>query len=242
MTKKDDIFDGKEKKIWVTAEDPDKVIIHYKDITTAFGNIKRARMAGKGALNCGICAFIFNYLNANGINTHFLAQIAPNEQLCRRISLIPIEFTVRNYAAGTMAERLGMEQGTKLSNVVIDLGYNCDELGDPMLNWDEVTALGLVTENELKEMRKVALRVNELLVELFAGVGINLVDFKMEFGRASDDSIIVSDEISPDTCRLWDKETGEKLDKDRFRHDLGDLCQAYREVTRRLGVENAFQL
>lgn len=234
MTKKDDIFNGKEKKIFVTAEDPDKVIIHYKDITTAFGNIKRAVMKGKGKLNCDICAYIFDYLNRNGIKTHFLENMGDGEQLCHRISLIPIEFTLRNYAAGTMAERLGLENGIKLRNAVLDLGYNNDELGDPMMNEDEATALGIVSEEEIKFMRGVAFRVNELLTDLFLKAGIRLVDFKMEFGRSHDGSIIVSDEISPDTCRLWDIETGEILDKDRFRHDLGDLLSAYREVKKRL--------
>ena len=234
MTKKDNIFDGKEKRIFVTAEDPDKVIIHYKDVTTAFGNIKRSITKGKGELNCDICAVIFGYLNENGIKTHFIRNLGKGEQLCHRISLIPIEFVVRNYAAGSMAARLGLEQGAKLANTVLDLGYNCDELGDPMMNEDEATALGIVSVDELKHIREVAMKVNELLTGLFHKVGIKLVDFKMEFGRSSDGQVIVSDEISPDTCRLWDENTGEILDKDRFRHDIGDILPAYREVLNRL--------
>lgn len=234
MTKKDNIFDGKEKRIFVTAEDKDKVIIHYKDVATAFGNIKRSIVKGKGELNCDICALLFAHLNDNGVKTHFIKNMGKGEQLCHRISLIPIEFVVRNYAAGSMAARLGVEPGTKLANPVLDLGYNCDELGDPMMNEDEATALGIVSTDELKHIREVAMKVNILLTELFHKAGIKLVDFKMEFGRASDGSVIVSDEISPDTCRLWDETTGEILDKDRFRHDIGDILPAYGEVRDRL--------
>lgn len=234
MTKVDSIFNGKEKKIFVTDNNQDNVIILFKDITTAFGNIKRARFAGKGRLCCAISSILLKYLNDNGVQTHFIKQTEEDEQLCRRIEIIPIEFVVRNYAAGTMAERLGLEEGLKLPNVVVDLNFNCDSLGDPMVNEDELTALGIVTAAELKGMRRTVLKVNTLLIDIFKRASIKLVDFKMEFGRASDGNIIISDEISPDTCRLWDMETNDKLDKDLFRHDLGDICEAYKKVLERL--------
>ena len=235
MTKKEVIFNGKEKRIFSTEEDPGKSIIHYKDTVTAFGNIKRDRILGKGRTCCTISSIIFGYLNKNGIDTHFIEQTDECEMLCRRIELIPLEITVRNIAAGSLAVRLGLEEGASLKNTIIDLGYNCDELGDPMINCDEVTAMGIVSSDELAGIRKVAVQVNELLKKLYAAIGITLVDFKMEFGRAMDNGrIIVSDEFSPDTARLWDNATGERLDKDLFRHDLGDVGPAYEEVLRRL--------
>lgn len=234
MTKQEVIFNGKEKRIFVT-EDINKSIIHYKDVVTAFGNIKRDRVLGKGETCCTISSIIFKYLNKNGVDTHFIEQLEGNEMLCRRIELIPLELTVRNRAAGSMAVRLGLEEGLELPNTVIDLGYNCDELGDPMLNSDEVTAMGLLTFDELRQVRQVALQVNELLKTLYRRVGICLVDFKMEFGRAFDNGkVIVSDEFSPDTSRLWDVNSGERFDKDLFRHDLGDVSTAYSEVLKRL--------
>lgn len=228
------MIDGKEKKFFST-ESPEMIVIHYKDVITAFANIKRAIMKGKGEVNCTISSILFKYLNDNGIATHFIEQQAPCEMLCHKISLIPIEIRVRNCAAGSMAERLGLEEGAPLSNVVVDLGYNCDELENPMINEDEACAMGLATREELGYMREQTLKINSLLTNLFASVGIRLMSIKMEFGRSvKDGSIIMSDEISPDTCRLWDENTGEKLDKDRFRHDLGNVLSSYKKVLEKL--------
>ena len=234
MTKVDSIFNGKEKKIFSVAQEQSKVIIHFKDVVTAYGNIKRARYKGKGELCCCISSILLHLLGESGIRTHFLRQLSPNEQLCRRISLIPLEFTVRNVAAGTMAERLGLEEGRSLLVPVLDLSYNCDELGDPFIVEDEAVALGIVTRDEITKMRAVAMQVNGILQNVFKGIGITLVDFKMEFGRDDEGGIIVSDEISPDTCRLWEDGTQKCLDKDLFRHDGGSILEAYAEVCRRL--------
>lgn len=236
MTKVDSIFNGKEKKIYSTAEDPSKVIICFKDVVTAYGNIKRATFKGKGALCCSISSVLFSELNKEGIPTHFIERHSEKEQLCHRISLIPLNFVIRNIAAGSMAERLGLESGMKLANPVVDILYNCDDLGDPYINEDETVALGIVTRDEIQLMRRTALRVNEVLTKVFAAAGITLVDFKMEFGRAEGGKVIVSDEISPDTCRLWDETTGKCLDKDLFRHDGGNIIEAYTEVEKRLNT------
>lgn len=234
MTTMELIFEGKEKLVYST-DRQDKVLIRYKDDTTAFANVKRAIIKGKGEVNCTIASILFKYLNDNGIPTHFVSMESPCEMLCRKVDIIPMEIIVRNCAAGSMAERLGLEEGAELPNVVVDLGYSCDSLENPMINADEARALGLATLDELHQMREITLRANDLLRELFAGVGIRLADLKLEFGRSADDgSIIIADEISPDTCRLWDMQTGEKLDKDRFRHDLGNVLGAYKKVLEKL--------
>ena len=231
--KKELTFDGKEKRIYATDED-DKVLIHFKDIATAFGGVKRATLKDKGIYNNNISAVIFKALGNAGIPTHFIGTVGEREQLCRKIDLIPLQFVVRNRLAGTTAEMLGLEVGAHIPNVVYEIRYNCDALDDPMINRHHAVALGLVTYEEIDYMLDLARRTNEVLKDLFFKAGIELIDFKMECGRASDGSIIISDEISPDNSRLWDIATGEKLDKDRFRHDLSDVCASYREVMNRL--------
>lgn len=231
--KKELTFDGKEKRIYATDED-DKVLIQFKDIATAFGGVKRATLKDKGIYNNNISAVIFKALGNAGIPTHFIRTVSEREQLCRKIDLIPLQFVVRNRLAGTTAEMLGVEAGTRIPNVVYEIRYNCDDLDDPMINRHHAVALGLVTYEEIDYMIDLAHRTNEVLKDLFFKAGIELIDFKMECGRASDGSIIISDEISPDNSRLWDIATGEKLDKDRFRHDLSDVCASYREVMNRL--------
>ena len=234
MKKNELIFNGNEKQVFAT-DDPDKVIFRYKDVTLAYNSIKRARFLGKGALDNQISALLLGYLNRNGIETHYIETISDNEQLCRKIEIIPLEIIVRNRVCGSLARRLGIQDGFKQPNTIVDLRYNNDELGDPLINEHHAVALGLVSYDELDHMYGVAHNVNILLQELFHKAGIELVDVKIEFGRASDNvHIIISDEISPDTCRLWDEADGNRLDKDRFRLDLSDVVASYRSVLERL--------
>ena len=234
MTKGELIFEGNEKQVFAT-DHPDQVIFRYKDVTVAYNNVKRARFKGKGALDNQISAILLDYLNENGVETHFIELLGEQEQLCRKIEIIPLQVVVHNRIAGSLAARLGVEEGYRHPNVIVDLRYNNDELEDPFINRDHAVALGLATYLELDEMYNIARRVNELLKPLFHRAGIELVDMKLEFGRASDTgSIIISDEISPDTCRLWDEATGERMDKDRFRLDLSCVVENYRNVLNRL--------
>ena len=229
MEKLELLFNGNEKQVFATDE-PDRVIFRYKDVATAYGGIKRATFRRKGILTCGISSKIFEFLNENGVQTHYVGPFSEREQVCRPIGIIPINVAVRNYAAGTMARRLGIPVGEKLSRPVVEFYYNNDELRDPIIGADHAIALGLVNEEEIVHIRTEALKVNTMLTELFERLGIRLVDLKLEFGRSSDGSVIISDEISPDTCRLWDIKTGEVLDKDRFRHDMGGVMDAYEYV------------
>ena len=206
------LYEGKAKQVFRT-DDPQVILIHYKDAATAFNNIKKATIEGKGALNNRISTLIFEYLRDKGIPTHYLRTINDCDQLCRRVTIIPLEVIVRNVIAGSMAQRLGIEEGTKPANVIYDICYKNDEL---------------------RTIYAATARINEALGELFARMGITLVDFKIEFGRTADGEIVLADEISPDTCRLWDSTTNEKLDKDRFRRDLGRVREAYEEILARL--------
>ena len=234
MKKGELIFEGNEKQVFAT-DHPDQVIFRYKDVTVAYNNVKRARFIGKGALDNQISAILLDYLNKNGVETHFIERIGEQEQLCRKIEIIPLQVVVHNRIAGSLAYRLGVEEGYRHSNVIVDLRFNNDALEDPFINRDHAVALGLATYQELDGMYNNARRVNELLKPLFHKAGIELVDMKLEFGRASDTgSIIISDEISPDTCRLWDEATGERLDKDRFRLDLSRVVESYTLVLTRL--------
>ena len=235
--KKELIFEGNEKRIYAT-ENPHQVVFHFNDVIVAYNNVKRARLNGKGILANKISAILLGYLNGCGIPTHFIERLDDREQLCRKIEIIPLEVVVHNRMAGTLAAKLGVEDGYKHSNTIVDLCYNNDELGDPLVNNDQAVALGLATYEELDVMLGIARRAGKLLTELFHKIEIELVDAKIEFGRASDTGeIIISDEISPDTCRLWDEQTGERLDKDRFRLDLGDVIPAYSRILERLESE-----
>ena len=233
METKELIFEGKEKRIFAT-DDPEVVLIHYKDVTTAFGGIKKAVLKGKGICNNKISSIIFDRLESSGIRTHYIKTVGEREQLCHKIEIIPLQMVVRNRLAGTTARMLGVEEGRRIPNTVFELRYNNDELGDPMINKDHAVALGILSYEEIDKLYDIASRTNEVLKELFHEAGIELVDFKMECGRAADGEIIVSDEISPDNSRLWDEATGNKLDKDRFRQDLSDVCASYKEVMDRL--------
>lgn len=233
MSQKELIYDGKEKKVYAT-EDPDIVLIHYNDLVTAFGGIKRAVIKGKGICNNHISAMTFQAMADAGIPNHFISIENEREMLCRRIEIIPLQVIVRNRLAGTTARLLGLANGTRIPNTVYELRYNCDALADPMINEHHAVALGLVTYEEVDYILGLARKTNEALTAFFHKAGIELIDFKMEVGRTSDGQIIVSDEISPDNARLWDEATGNVLDKDRFRHDLSDVTANYKEVQDRL--------
>lgn len=227
------LYEGKAKQVFRT-DDPDRIVIHYKDAATAFNNIKKATIEGKGVLNNAISTIIFKQLQKAGVKTHYIETLNDRDQLCRRVEIIPIEVIVRNTIAGSMAQRLGIEEGTKPSNVIFDICYKKDELGDPLINDHHAVALGAATYEELAEMYAMTAKINEVLMDLFGRMNINLVDFKIEFGKTSDGQIVLADEMSPDTCRLWDMSTNEKLDKDRFRRDLGKVREAYEEILARL--------
>lgn len=227
------LYEGKAKQVFRT-DDPERIIIHYKDTATAFNNIKMATIENKGVLNNAISSIIFRELEKAGVKTHYIETLNDRDQLCRRVSIIPLEVIVRNVIAGSMAHRLGLEEGMQPSNTIYDLCYKCDELGDPLINDHHAVALGLVSYEELDRIYKMTARINDLLKALFARINIKLVDFKIEFGRTSDGEIVLADEISPDTSRLWDMTTNEKLDKDRFRRDLGRVREAYGEILVRL--------
>lgn len=227
------LYEGKAKQIYAT-ENPEEVIVYFKDDATAFNAQKRGQVQLKGEMNNAITTLIFEYLKSKGIETHFVKQLNEREQLVKKVSIIPIEVVVRNYAAGSMAQRLGVEEGVKSPVTIFDICYKKDELGDPLINDHHAVFLGAATYEELNKMYALAGKINKALQELFDKINIILVDFKIELGKTSDGKIILADEISPDTCRLWDKDTLKKLDKDRFRRDLGDVTEAYVEIYQRL--------
>ena len=226
-------YEGKAKRVYAT-DDPERLVVEYKDDATAFNAQKRGSVAGKGIFNNAISAHLFALLEGAGVPTHFLEKLSEREQLVRAVKIIPIEVIVRNRAAGSFAERYGVEEGLPLEPTVIEWCYKSDELGDPPLNDAAAVALGLATPEDLEAMFELAVSVNEILQPYLGARGLELIDFKLEFGRLPDGSLVLADEISPDTCRLWDTGSGEKLDKDRFRRDLGGVEDAYREVHRRL--------
>jgi len=232
-TKKDFIYEGKAKQVYST-EDPNLVIVYYKDDATAFNAQKRGTVADKGEMNNKISTLIFNYLIEKGITTHYIETLNEREQLVKKVDIIPLEMVVRNYVAGSMAQRLGLEEGAKSPVTIFDICYKKDELGDPLINDHHAVLLGAATYEELKYMYELTDKINEALKELFLKANLILIDFKIEFGKDSEGNIILADEISPDTCRLWDKDTLKKLDKDRFRRDLGEVSEAYHEVYNRL--------
>ncbi|MFR9524021.1 MAG: phosphoribosylaminoimidazolesuccinocarboxamide synthase [Rikenellaceae bacterium] len=227
------LYEGKAKQVFLT-DDKDLIVIHYKDAATAFNNIKKATIEHKGELNNAISTIIFEQLHKAGIKTHYIETLNDRDQLCRRVEIIPIEVIVRNIIAGSMAQRLGMEEGTKPSNTIYDICYKNDELGDPLINDHHAVALGALSYEELSQIYDMTAKINEALSAMFAKMNITLIDFKIEFGRTSSGEIILADEVSPDTCRLWDMSTNEKLDKDRFRRDLGKVIEAYEEILARL--------
>ncbi len=240
MNRRRRIYEGKAKILYEGPE-PGTLVQFFKDDATAFNKKKQDVVEGKGVLNNRISEHIFNHLNRIGVPTHFIRRLNMREQLIREVEIIPLELVVRNIAAGSLSKRLGIEEGTVLPRSIIEFYYKNDELEDPMVSEEHVTAFGWATPPEIDDMMALAIRVNDFLSGLFAGVGIQLVDFKIECGRLWESEamrIVVADEISPDSCRLWDARTNEKLDKDRFRRDMGGLVEAYQEVARRLGILN----
>lgn len=228
------LYEGKAKKIYAT-NDEQIVWVEYKDSATAFNGEKKAEITGKGRLNNEITSLIFNKLKDRGIPSHFIEKISDTEQLVKKVTIIPLETVIRNTAAGSFSKRLGIEEGTLLSRPIVEFYFKNDALGDPLLTDDHVEILGLASIEESQELKNKALKVNEALTELFAEVGVRLIDFKLEFGKDAEGIILLADEISPDTCRLWDAETNQKLDKDLFRRDLGNLTDAYEIILEKLG-------
>ncbi len=235
MEKKELLYEGKAKKVYTT-EDPDMLIVSYKDDATAFDGQKKGTIVGKGAINNRMTNHVFKLFEAEGIPTHFVEELNDRETVVKKVEIVPLEVIIRNFSAGSFAKKLGMEEGIKLLQPTLEFSYKNDDLHDPFINDYYALALGLATREEIDDITRYAFRVNEIMRKYFAGLGIELIDFKIEFGRYHG-AIILADEVSPDTCRLWDMETREKLDKDRFRRDLGNVEDAYQEVFRRLGIQ-----
>jgi phosphoribosylaminoimidazole-succinocarboxamide synthase len=234
MKKRDMVYEGKAKKIYRT-EDPALYIVEFKDDATAFNGEKKGRIQGKGELNNRISTLFFRLLAKEGIPCHFVETLSGREMLVKKVRILPLEVVVRNVAAGSLAKRLGMEEGTVLSRAVVEFYYKNDELGDPLVNDSHIAVLGAATPEQVAAMQELALRVNDLLRRYLAERDVTLVDFKLEFGIDDTGNLLLADEISPDTCRFWDAHTREKLDKDRFRRDLGGVAEAYQEILRRMG-------
>jgi len=238
MSRRRQLYEGKAKVIFEGPE-PGTIVQHFKDDATAFNAKKKGTITGKGVINNRISEYLMSRIAEIGVPTHFIRRLNMREQLVREVEIIPIEVVVRNVAAGSFSERFGMAEGTTLPRSVVEYYYKSDELGDPMINEEHITAFGWATPEELDDMMSMALRINDFLTGLFLGIGIRLIDFKLEFGRHYEDDqvrTILADEITPDSCRFWDLKTNERMDKDRFRHDMGKVEEAYQEVARRLGI------
>lgn len=236
MEKLELLYEGKAKKIYRTNK-KEQFLVEYKDDATAFNGEKKGTIVGKGALNNQMSAIFFQMLSEKGVENHFVERISPIEQIVKRVKIIPLEVVVRNIAAGSLAKRLGLAEGTALRHPVVEFYYKDDELGDPLINDSHISVLQLATPEQLQQMELVSLKVNEILSEYLLTRKVLLVDFKLEFGLTEDGKLLLADEISPDTCRFWDADSKEKLDKDRFRRDLGHVEEAYQEMLKRLGGE-----
>lgn len=233
MKKEDLLYEGKAKRVYAT-DDPSLLIVSYKDDATAFNGLKRGTIEGKGVINNRMSNALMRLLEKNGIPTHYVEELSDRETLVKKVEIVPLEVIVRNISAGSFAKHYGVEEGIVFQAPTIEFSYKNDALGDPLLNEYHAVALGMATQAEIEEIKRLAFGVNEMLKAFWESCGVTLVDFKLEFGRLPDGSIVLADEISPDTCRLWDSETGKKLDKDRFRRDLGGVEDAYRELMARL--------
>jgi len=233
MEKLQQLYEGKAKKVFATS-DPELYIVDYKDDATAFNGLKKGTISGKGSINNRVTNHLMKLLEKNGIPTHFVKELSERETVVKKVTIIPLEVIVRNIAAGSLAKRLGLEEGVRMKRTVLEYCYKDDALGDPMINEYHILAMEFATEEELKLIADYSLKINKVLTEYLADLGIELVDFKLEFGKTSDGTIVLADEISPDPCRFWDSATGKKLDKDRFRRDLGDVEDAYQEILKRL--------
>ncbi len=235
VEQKEQLYEGKAKKVYATS-DPDLVIVDYKDDATAFNGLKKGTIVGKGVINNRMSNYLMGMLEKEGIETHVVEELSERRTLVKHVEIVPLEVIMRNVVAGSLSKRTGLPEGTIPSMPVLELYYKSDELGDPMINADHALAFGWATKEELDAIEKIARKVNDVLKAFFAGVGVDLVDFKIEFGRYKG-KIILADEISPDTCRFWDSKTKEKLDKDRFRRDMGGVEGAYHEMMRRIGLK-----
>ncbi|WP_100406193.1 phosphoribosylaminoimidazolesuccinocarboxamide synthase [Bacillus solitudinis] len=234
MEKRDLLYEGKAKRIYQT-EDEQVLWVEYKDDATAFNGEKKDVLTGKSRLNNEISSLIFKCLKDNGLESHFIDRLSETEQLVRKVDIVPLEVVVRNVVAGSMAKRLGLEEGTPLLKPIVEFYFKDDALGDPLVTEDHIFLLEAATKEEVEQLKVRAIKVNELLITMFAGINVKLIDFKLEFGRTVDGDILLADEISPDTCRLWDKDTNERFDKDLFRRNLGSLQDGYQEILTRLG-------
>ncbi len=233
--KKEQLYEGKAKKVFAT-NDPDVVIVDYKDDATAFNGEKKGTISGKGVINNRMTNYMFKLLEKEGVPTHLIEEISDRETVVKKVEIVPLEVIVRNVAAGSFSKKLGIEEGTPLKQPTLEFSYKCDELGDPFINSYYALGLGLATQEELDAIAKYAFKVNDFMVKFFKEKNVDLIDFKIEFGRYKG-QIILADEISPDTCRFWDSTTHEKLDKDRFRRDMGGVEEAYQEMMKRLGID-----
>ncbi len=233
MNKMEQLYEGKAKKVFAT-ENPDYVIVSYKDDATAFDGTKKGTILGKGAINNRMSNYLMRLLEKNGVPTHFVEELNDRETVVKKVTIVPLEVIIRNISAGSFAKRYGVEEGIVFAAPTIEFSYKNDDLHDPLINSYHALALGLATAEEIEQIKAMAFTVNRVLKEYFLTLGVKLVDFKLEFGRLSDGTIVLADEISPDTCRFWDAETNEKLDKDRFRRDLGGVEDAYNEMMRRV--------
>ena len=234
MEKEELLYEGKAKKVYTT-ENPDVLIVDYKDDATAFNGVKKGTIVGKGVVNNRMTNHIFKMLEEKGIPTHFIEELSDRETAVKKVEIVPLEVIVRNVAAGSFSKKLGIEEGFRLLSPTLEFSYKNDELGDPMINDYYAVAIGAATREEIDKITELVFKINEILVDYFKSIKVDLIDFKVEFGRYKG-QIILADEISPDTCRFWDSETHEKLDKDRFRRDLGHVEEAYEEIYRRIGL------
>ena len=233
MEKKEQLYEGKAKKVFAT-EDPQLLIVQYKDDATAFNGLKKGTIVGKGIINNQMSNRLMAMLESEGVPTHFVQELSQRETLVKRVSIVPLEVIVRNIAAGSFSKRYGVDEGVVFDQPTVEFSYKNDELGDPLLNTKHALALKVATPEEIETIERYSLKINEVLKSCWLSCGVILVDFKLEFGRLADGTIVLADEISPDTCRLWDSKTHEKLDKDRFRRDLGGVEEAYAEIMKRL--------
>lgn len=235
MEKREQLYEGKAKKVFAT-DDADLVIVDYKDDATAGDGAKKGTIRGKGVVNNRLSNNLMKMLAEKGVPTHFVEELSDRETLVKKVEIVPLEVIIRNVAAGSLSKRLGLPEGTALKCPVLEFSYKNDELGDPMVNDYHILAMDLATREELDQIAQMSFKINQLMVDFFKSVKVDLIDFKIEFGKTSDGQIILADEISPDTCRFWDSDTHEKLDKDRFRRDMGGVEEAYEEMMRRLGL------
>lgn len=233
MEKRAMLYEGKAKRVYAT-DRADQLLVSYKDDATAFNGLKKGQIVGKGAINNRMTNFLMKKLEAEGIPTHLVEEVSDTDTIVKRVTIVPLEVIVRNIAAGSLSKRLGLPEGTPMGKTVLEYCYKDDALGDPMVNEYHIAAMGWATDEEMRLIADYALRINDFLRRYLKDLGVDLIDFKLEFGRLQDGTIVLADEISPDTCRFWDSRTGEKLDKDRFRRDLGGVEDAYREMMKRL--------